>query len=424
MSPHRGDTHLTSSASTAFQLAFDSLRAHKLRTFLTLLGVIIGVSSVVIVGAAIEGMGNYAEVTTSKVFGSDSFLVAQMVQLGRTTRKERAERMRRNKPIREDELDYLRATTGDRILYSPYTQRVDDIKHNEVTFEAATILGVSATLPEIREVTLVEGRFFTEQEERNRQPVAIIGDEIRVKFFPETSPLGKSFKLRGLDFQVVGVQEKLGSSGQRTQQDNPVYIPATVYWKLYGEGRGGFGIFGKARPGTGLDLEEALDVTRVALRARFHTLPGKPDTFDWLTPDSIRSFVENILALVSAVVIPVTAISLVVGGIVIMNIMLVSVTERTREIGVRKAVGARREDIMLQFLIEATMMSALGGSMGLALGWCIVTIASRIIEVPLAITVPYAVLAIFVSSAVGIASGWYPASRASKLDPVVALRAE
>jgi putative ABC transport system permease protein len=424
MSPHRGDTHLTSSASTAFQLAFDSLRAHKLRTFLTLLGVIIGVSSVVIVGAAIEGMGNYAEVTTSKVFGSDSFLVAQMVQLGRTTRKERAERMRRNKPIREDELDYLRATTGDRILYSPYTQRVDDVKHNEVTFEAATILGVSATLPEIREVTLVEGRFFTEQEERTRQPVAIIGDEIRVKFFPETSPLGKSFKLRGLDFLVVGVQEKLGSSGQRTQQDNPVYIPATIYWKLYGEGRGGFGIFGKARPGTGLDLEEALDVTRVALRARFHTLPGKPDTFDWLTPDSIRSFVENILALVSAVVIPVTAISLVVGGIVIMNIMLVSVTERTREIGVRKAVGARREDIMLQFLIEATMMSALGGSMGLALGWCIVAIASRVIEVPLGITLPYAFLAIFVSSAVGIASGWYPASRASKLDPVVALRSE
>jgi len=424
MSLHSGDTHLVSSVSTAFKLAFDSLRAHKLRTFLTLLGVIIGVSSVVIVGAAIEGMGNYAEVTTSRVFGSDSFLVAQMVQLGRTSRKERAERLRRNKPIREDELDYLRATTGDRILYSPYTQRVDDVKRNDLTFESATILGVSATLPEIREVTLTEGRFFTEQEERNRQPVAIIGDEIRVMFFPDSSALGKTFKLRGLDFTVVGVQEKLGSSGQRTQQDNPVYIPATIYWKLYGEGRGGFGIFGKARPGTGLDLEGALDVTRVALRARFHTLPGKPDTFDWLTPDSIRSFVENILALVSAVVIPVTAISLVVGGIVIMNIMLVSVTERTREIGVRKAVGARREDIMLQFLIEATMMSALGGSMGLALGWAIVSIASRVIEVPLGITLPYALLAIIVSSAVGIASGWYPASRASKLDPVVALRAE
>lgn len=424
MSLQRGDTHLVSSVSTAFKLAFDSLRAHKLRTFLTLLGVIIGVSSVVIVGAAIEGMGNYAEVTTSRVFGSDSFLVAQMVQLGRTSRKERAERLRRNKPMREDELDYLRATTGDRMLYSPYTQRVDDVKREDITFEAATILGVSATLPEIREVTLTEGRFFTEQEERNRQAVAIIGDEIRVKFFTDTSALGKTFKLRGHEFTVVGVQEKLGSSGQRTQQDNPVYIPATIYWKIYGEGRGGFGIFGKARPGTGLDLEEALDVTRAALRARFHTLPDKPDTFDWLTPDSIRSFVENILALVSAVVIPVTAISLVVGGIVIMNIMLVSVTERTREIGVRKAVGARRDDIMLQFLIEATMMSALGGSMGLALGWVVVSIASRVIEVPLGITLPYAFLAIFVSSAVGIASGWYPASRASKLDPVVALRAE
>ena len=128
----------------------DSLRAHKLRTFLTLLGVIIGVSSVVMVGAAIEGMGSYAEMTTSKVFGSDSYLVAQMAQLGRVSRKERAERLRRNKPIRHDELEYLRQTTGDKVYYSPYTQRIDDVKHENTLFEAATILGVSYTLPEIR----------------------------------------------------------------------------------------------------------------------------------------------------------------------------------------------------------------------------------------------------------------------------------
>ncbi|MBL8209365.1 MAG: ABC transporter permease [Bryobacterales bacterium] len=409
---------------TAFGLAVDSLRAHKLRTFLTLLGVIIGVSSVAIVGAAIEGLGNYAESTTSKVFGSESYLIAQIASPGRSGRKDRIAKLRRNKPIREAELDYLRAVTGDRILYSPYTQRIEDVKHGDVTFESASILGVSSTLPEIREVTLTDGRFFTEQEERNRQLVCVVGDELRSTLFPDRSPVGQTIKLRGLDFTIVGVQEKLGSSGARSGQDNPVYLPATVFLKMFSQRSNGFAVFGRARDGAGLSIDEALDLTRVALRTRFHTGPGETDKFDTITPESVRSFVENILALVSAVVIPVTAISLVVGGIVIMNIMLVSVTERTREIGVRKSLGARYSDILLQFLIEATLMSALGGALGLLLGWAIVSVANRFSEAPLEITLPYAVLALVVSSLVGILSGWYPAARAARLDPVVALRAE
>ncbi len=410
--------------ATAVSLALDSLRAHKLRTFLTLLGVIIGVMSVVLVGAAIDGLGNYAEATTSKVFGSDSYLIAQLVQLGRLSRTERAAKLRYNKRIRQDDVAYLREVAGDRNYYSPYTQRVDDVKRDDVTFEAATILGVSATLPEIREVSLTDGRFFTETEEQNRQAVAVIGDELRTTFFSDKSPVGKTIKIRGMEFTIVGVQEKLGSSGSRTQQDNPVYIPAPVYFKLYGGDRGGFAVFGKARPDSGLTMDESLDLSRMALRSRFHAKPGQPDNFEALTPDSIRAFVENILSLVSAIVVPVTAISLVVGGIVIMNIMLVSVTERTREIGIRKSLGAKRGDILLQFLIEAVMMSACGGTIGLLLGWGIVSLAARLLEVKLEISMLYAVLAIVVSSIVGIMSGWYPASRASKLDPVVALRAE
>jgi putative ABC transport system permease protein len=395
-----------------------------LRTFLTLLGVIIGVSSVAIVGAAIEGLGAYAEQTTSKVFGSESYLIAQIASPGRSSRKERADKLRRNKPIRVDELDYLRAVTGDRVLYSPYTQRIEDVKYESLTFENATILGVSATLPEIREVALVDGRFFTEQEEENRQFVAVIGDEIRETFFPDGSPVGKTIKLKGYDVLIVGVQEKLGSSGSRTGQDNPVYLPATTYFKLFPPGNGGFAVFGKPREGSGLAMEDSLDLTRVALRTRFHTRPGEEDQFDSLTPDSVRSFVEQILAVISAVVVPVTAISLVVGGIVIMNIMLVSVTERTREIGIRKSLGARRSDILLQFLIEAVLMSALGGAMGLGIGWAVVAVASKVAEVELTITLPYAVLAIVMSSLVGVIAGWYPAQRAAKLDPVVAMRAE
>ena len=407
----------------ALRLAIDSIRAHKLRSFLTLLGVIIGVSSVVLVGSAIEGLSAYADESTSKIFGSNSYLVAQIAVAGRVSRKEIADKLKRNKRIRDEDLEYLRETTGDRIVYTSMRQKTDDIKNSSgQVFEDASILGASAAIPEIRDVTLVDGRFFTEQEEKQRQYLAVIGDDIRTQFFPGRSPLGRTIKINGIDFQVIGLQERLGSAFGRTQ-DNSVYIPASVFGRLYGPGTN-ITVFGKARKESGLGMEDALDVTRVALRTRFHAAPGKADNFDTLTPDAIRSFIDSLLAMISAVIVPVTCISLVVGGIVIMNIMLVSVTERTREIGVRKSLGAKRSDILLQFLIEATLMAAFGGAIGLALGAALTGVLSAVFQIRLQVTAFYAVLAIFVSGMVGIVSGWYPASRASKLDPVEALRAE
>ncbi len=408
--------------STAVRLASDSINAHKLRSFLTLLGVIIGVASVVLVGAAIEGLGLYAEETTAKAFGTDSYLIAQIASVGRLTRKERAEKLRYNKQIRIDDLHYLQVTTGNEILYSPFRQRSGDVKRGNLTFEDAVIIGAGAQLSEIRDLSILEGRFFTELEEARRQPVAIIGQDLIAALFPDTSPLGKTIRIHGFDFTVIGTQEKLGSVEGRSQ-DNSVYIPTTVFTRLFGNERT-MAIFGKPRPESGLSFEAALDITRGALRTRFKTKPGKEDNFDTLTPDAIRSFVDNILGLISAVVIPVTCISLVVGGIVIMNIMLVSVTERTREIGVRKSLGAKRRDIMLQFLLEALFLSLLGGLLGLLLGTGLTALLSRVLEIPLKVTLPYVLLSITVSSAVGILSGWYPASRAADLDPVVALRAD
>jgi putative ABC transport system permease protein len=407
---------------TAIGLAASSLRAHKLRTFLTLLGIIIGVTSVVLVGAAIEGLGNYAEITTSKAFGSETYLIAQIANVGRLTRKERAEKLRVNKQIRGEDVSYLRLTTGDQILYSPYRTRIEDIKRNEVTYEGAAILGVAANLPDIRDVVLTDGRFFTEQEEATRQSVCVIGDEVREKLFVGVSPLGRKITVRGVEFTVLGVQEKLGSAGGRAQ-DNTVYIASDVFTRLIGPANN-ITIFARPRKESGLTLDQSLDVTRVALRTRFRTRPAQADNFDFLTPDSIRAFIDQILGLIKVVVVPVTMISLVVGGIVIMNIMLVSVTERTREIGVRKSLGARRSDILLQFLIESLMMSMLGGIIGLGLAYALTLVLSIAFEAPLEITGTYVFLAIFVSSTVGIISGWYPASKAAKLDPVEALRAE
>jgi len=408
--------------STAVSLAVDSIRAHKLRSFLTLLGIIIGVASVILVGSAIDGLGAYAEGITAKAFGSDSFLIAQVASVGRLTRKQLADKQRRNKRIRLEDITYLRSVTGDSIIYSPYAQRADDVKGDNQTYEGANILGISSTLPDMRDIPLIDGRFFTETEERLRRPVAVIGEDIHAMLFPAMSPIGRIIRVSGIAFTVIGLLEKQGSSFGRSL-DNPVYIPITVYNELYGLQRG-TAVFGKGRPGLNLTMDESLDITRAALRGHFHTAPGKDDNFDVLTPDSVRAFVDQILGIIAAIVVPVTAISLVVGGIVVMNIMLVSVTERTREIGIRKSLGARYADIMLQFLTESVLLSIAGGLIGVAFGTFVAFALSAAFGTTLKVTAPYVLLSVFVSSAVGIVSGWYPAKRAAGMDPVVALRAE
>jgi len=400
----------------------DSIRAHRLRSFLTLLGVVIGVASVVLVGAAIEGLGVTAEKTTSQAFGTDTYLIAQIASAGRLTRKEVADKLKRNRRIRPEDVDYLNISTGDQILYSPYQQRPEDIRYDNAVLEGGIVLGVSPDMADIRDLGIIEGRFFTDQEARNKNQVAVVGDDLRTVLFAGSSPIGKSIKIRGQDFVIIGLQEKLGSSFGRSQ-DNSVYIPYPVFDRMYGAGRS-LSVFGRPKPATGLKLEDGLDITRAALRARFKTPPGQPDNFENLTPDSIRGFIDQILGLISVVVVPVTAISLVVGGIVIMNIMLVSVTERTREIGIRKSLGAKKNDVLLQFLLESMMVSSAGGLLGLALGALICELLASLLDADMKITIPYVFLAVFVSSAVGIISGWYPASRAARLDPIAALRAE
>ena len=210
---------------TASRLAWDSLRAHKLRSFLTLLGVIIGVASVIMVGSAIEGLGVYADESTAKAFGSESYLVAQIAQAGNMTRKEFFEKLRRNKQIRKEDAAYLEEVNGDTTLYSMYRQKAVDIKREGLILEEASVIGVAAAMADIRDIVVVDGRFFTAPEERARQYVAVIGDEVKTTLFPAGgSPVGRTVKIQGIDFRVVGVQERLGSAFGRSQ-DNSAYIP-------------------------------------------------------------------------------------------------------------------------------------------------------------------------------------------------------
>jgi putative ABC transport system permease protein len=409
--------------TSALSLAWDSIRSHKLRSFLTLLGVIIGVASVILVGSAIDGLGLYAEESTAKAFGSESFMIAQVASVGGMTRKQYFDKIKYNRQIKLEDDRYLQASNGDNTLYSPYRQSQVDTKRNNLTSEETSIIGVSANMVDIRDIGIVEGRFFTDTEEQNASFVAVIGDDLKNALFPDGgTPLGRTFKIQNLEFLVVGVQERLGSSFGRSQ-DNSAYIPISAFNRLFGSGQS-ISLFGRPRPGSGYTMQQSLDKTRVALRNKYHQRPGEVDRFDFLTPDAIRGFIDSLLAMVAAVVVPVTMISLVVGGIVIMNIMLVSVTERTREIGIRKSLGARRSDIMWQILIESVIMAGAGGAIGVAIGAAFTGVLTAAFGVTLRVTPFYVFLSVFVSGAVGVASGWYPASKASKLDPIVALRSE
>ena len=407
---------------SALSLAWDSILAHKLRSFLTLLGVTIGVASVILVGSAIDGLGTYADTTTSKAFGSKSYILSQVAGAG-MTRKQVFDKLKHNRQLKLADERFLQQENGDTTLYSAYRNATTDAKRENLTSEDTTIVGANSTLAEIRDLDIAEGRFFTAQEDQNAAFVAVIGDDLKNNLFlGGGSPIGKTFKIQDLDFTVIGVQERLGAAfGQ--SQDNSAYIPISTFNRLFGPGQS-IMIFAKPRESAGLNMQQSLDLTRVALRTHFHQRPGEADRFDFLTPDAIRGFIDSILSLVAAVVVPITAISLVVGGIVIMNIMLVSVTERTREIGIRKSLGARRFDIMMQILIEAVLMAGAGGLAGVSLGWIATTILTSALGVPLRVPPFYVMLSVFVSGAVGVASGWYPASKASKLDPIVALRAD
>ena len=407
----------------ALRIAVDSIRSHPLRTSLTLIGIVIGVASVVLVGAAINGMATYAKETTTKAFGSESFVVAQIIMNGQFSRRAYFEKMKHNRPIRNADFHLLETTLGKRIMYSPYRTHTGDIKRDALTSEDTNIIGVAAAMAEIRDMNVVEGRFFTQSEERSRAPVIVIGETVKTTLFPSgRSPVNRVVRLDGLEYTVIGVMEKLGSTmGQ--DQDKIAYVPNTIFDQSYGQGNG-FTLYGRARPETGLSIDQALSETRVALRSQFHLRPGQTDTFDTSTPDSMRGFIDQILGMIANVVVPITAISLVVGGIVIMNIMLMSVTERTREIGLRKSLGARQGDLMMQVLIESVLLALGGGGFGILIGAAVAAVLGGLLGVALRVSAGYVLLSIGVSSIVGVVSGWYPARKAAMLDPVVALRSE
>ena len=403
----------------AFRIAVDSIWTHKLRSVLTLLGIIIGVASVVTVGGAIEGLGSYISERLSSTFASNTFVVSRFARVN-VSSEEFEEIIKRNKNIYPADMRAVEERCDGCEAISPMIRSSDEVKKGGHVVSDARISGVNEDMPKIQSLDLAEGRFISDFDVSHARTYAVIGYQIREELFGPTEAIGKKFKLGGENFTVVGVEVENGSMmGQSL--DNNVYIPYTTFLKKYGLRRS---IQFRVRAPSEAALEETQDGVRQILRARHKLKPNKEDDFDILASNAVQDMIGQFTGAIAMVVTPITLISLIVGGIVVMNIMLVTVTERTVEIGTRKAVGAKRSDIMLQFLIESALLATLGGVIGILLSYVLSVIIRGTTPVPMHITLFYIFFAVLFSGGIGIISGLYPAYRASKLNPIVALMRE
>jgi putative ABC transport system permease protein len=403
--------------SDAARIALQSIFAHKLRAFLTLIGIIIGVASVVVVGAAISGLNTYVMEKVTAVLGTNHFMIARMAHQGELSEEEWEKMNRRNKRLEIEDYEWVRAQCTACSEVGAQLQNGVDLKQNGEELFGVQVAGVTANMAVIEDKTIGDGRFILPQEVDTAAMVCVVGDEVKEKFYPGVDAIGKTINVRGLPLQIVGVEEKRGSMfGQSL--DKVVYIPLTTYKKIYGA-RQSLQIHGKAE--TPEKFQAAIDDARNSLRNKHHLSAGEDDDFGLVNTSDLGNEVDSFTGAIAMVVTPITLISLIVGGIVVMNIMLVSVTERTFEIGLRKALGATRKQMLVQFLIESACLTSFGGLLGLGLAAVLAWLISATTPIPMTITIGYIMLSIFVSTAIGMIAGIYPAFKASRLDPIIAL---
>ena len=397
-------------------VALGSLRANKLRSILTLIGVIIGVTTVIAVVSVIAGMNRYVASTINQL-GATTFFVDRW---GIIMSEEAWLAARNRKSFEAADMVAVRQQCAScrRVGGSVDTSR--KVQFGDKSLADVEISGITPEVLQMVDTRLLEGRLINESDEEHNRRVAFIGMELKKELFPTIDPIGREIKIAGTPYTVIGLAEEKGSF-LGNNMDNFVYMPLSTFEHQFGRHRS-VDIFVQAADVSVMSATQ--DEVRAILRARRHDGYHADDSFAMLTSESFMDLYRNITSTAFIAMVGVASISLLVGGIVIMNIMMVSVTERTREIGIRKAIGARRSNILLQFLTEAVTVAAVGGMVGIALGAAAAKILSMTTPLPASIEWWSVAAGLVVSSGVGLISGVWPAMKAARLDPIEALRYE